>query len=141
VSGTTTRTPPDAAVARFILPASHPANAVDGAWPGSAVVDGVVVHDAHGGAVWSRLTFVLYLNDCFTGGATTFFTSAPDADGVLEARGVRPVAGNALVFPHGDTAGCLVHEGSAVLTGVKYIVRTDVLYRTVLASSRRTGPS
>lgn len=34
--------------------------------------------------------------------------------GVLDARGVVPVAGNVLVFPHGGTRGSLVHEGSAV---------------------------
>ena len=47
---------------------------------------------------------------------------------VLEARGVSPCCGNVLVFPHGDTAGSLVHEGSAVTKGVKYVIRTDVLY-------------
>ncbi len=47
---------------------------------------------------------------------------------VLEARGVSPRAGNVLVFPHGGTMGSLVHEGSAVTKGVKYVVRTDVLY-------------
>jgi hypothetical protein len=88
-----------------------------------------VKHDAHDGQQWSRYTLVLYLNDDFTGGATTFFGAAPDAEGVLEARGVRPVRGAALVFPHGE-AGCLVHEGSAVTRGVKYIVRTEVLYET-----------
>ena len=33
-----------------------------------------------------------------------------------------------MVFPHGDSAGSLVHEGSAVTQGVKYVIRTDVLY-------------
>jgi hypothetical protein len=35
--------------------------------------------------------------------------------GVLDARGVVPVQGNVLVFPHGGTKGSLVHEGSAVI--------------------------
>jgi hypothetical protein len=34
---------------------------------------------------------------------------------VLDARGVVPVQGNVMVFPHGGTKGSLVHEGSAVL--------------------------
>lgn len=34
--------------------------------------------------------------------------------GVLDARGVVPVRGNVMVFPHGGTKGSLVHEGSAV---------------------------
>jgi hypothetical protein len=42
---------------------------------------------------------------------------------------VAPVAGNCLVFPHGDSAASLVHEGAAVTRGVKYIIRTDVLYK------------
>ena len=33
-----------------------------------------------------------------------------------------------LVFPHGESAGSLVHEGAAVTKGCKYIIRTDVLY-------------
>jgi predicted 2-oxoglutarate/Fe(II)-dependent dioxygenase YbiX len=109
---------------------------VDGAWPESAVRGGAVVHDAHGGARWSRLTLVLYLNDDFVGGATTFFAAAPDAAGVLEARGVRPARGCALLFPHGDAAGSLVHEGSAVARGAKYIVRTDVVYERAAAPAR-----
>jgi len=32
------------------------------------------------------------------------------------------------MFPHGDAAGALLHEGSAVTAGAKYVVRTDVLY-------------
>jgi hypothetical protein len=37
-------------------------------------------------------------------------------------------AGTALLFPHGDTQGVLLHEGSGVTEGAKYVVRTDVLY-------------
>jgi hypothetical protein len=40
---------------------------------------------------------------------------------------VRPAAGNELVFVN-ETAGALVHEGSAVMHGAKYVVRTEVLY-------------
>ncbi|GAX78214.1 hypothetical protein CEUSTIGMA_g5656.t1 [Chlamydomonas eustigma] len=99
---------------------------VDGAWPGSGLRDGKVVFDAFGDR-WSRLTFLIYLNDGFDGGATTFYTPG-QTEGVLEARGVSPSTGNVLVFPHGESAGSLVHEGSAVTQGVKYVIRTDVLY-------------
>jgi hypothetical protein len=64
----------------------------------------------------------------FQGGATTFFAPALDGSARLHARGVKPRRGNVLVFPHGDTAGALVHEGSAVTKGAKYVVRTEVLY-------------
>lgn len=77
----------------------------------------------------SRLTFILYLNEDFEGGATTFFS--PSAEfGNLDTIGVRPRMGSVLCFPHGDTAGSLVHEGSATTSGTKYIIRTDVLYMT-----------
>jgi hypothetical protein len=102
---------------------------VDGAWPSSGIVDGRYEYDAHGDR-WSQLTFLLYLNDDFEGGCTTFYTPGPA--GVLEARGVRPQVGSVLVFPHGEQlgAGCgyLVHEGSIVTKGAKYVMRTDVLY-------------
>jgi len=105
---------------------------IDGAWPGAgADGGGALVDDAHGGRVVSRLTFLLYLNGGLgDGGATTFFTpSLERGPGHVDARGVAPSAGAALVFPHGDGRESLVHEGSAVAPGgVKYVVRTDVLY-------------
>jgi hypothetical protein len=76
----------------------------------------------------SRLTFLIYLNDDFNGGCTTFFTPSRVEHGVLDARGVRPRQCAALVFPHGDTIGALLHEGSPVEQGAKYVVRTDILY-------------
>lgn len=100
---------------------------VDGAWPGSGLVDGKLEYDAYGDR-WSRLTFLVYLNDDFEGGWTTYFTAGP-VEGTLNARGVTPRTGTIVCFPHGDTAGSLVHEGSAVTSGTKYIIRSDVLYQ------------
>ncbi len=101
---------------------------IDGCWPGSGVSpEGEWVEDVHGGAAVSRLTFLVYLNDGFAGGGTTFFTPGA-AEGDVEARGVCPRAGAVLVFPHGDE-GALVHEGSAVEGGGrKYVIRSDVLF-------------
>jgi hypothetical protein len=42
----------------------------------------------------------------------------------LEKR-IEPHAGMALLFQHR-----LLHEGSEVTSGVKYVVRSDVMYRT-----------
>lgn len=99
---------------------------VDGAWPGSGLVDGQYAFDAFGDR-WSRLTCLIYLNEGFEGGSTTFF--GPSAiDGVVDGRGVLPRKGSVLFFPHGDTGGALVHEGSEVTKGAKYVIRTDVLY-------------
>jgi len=90
---------------------------VDGAWPGSGVVDGKYQYDMHGDR-WSKLTFIIYFNEDFEGGATTFFTPSKQF-GSLDTIGVRPRMGSVLCFPHGDTAGSLVHEGSAVTSGMK----------------------
>jgi prolyl 4-hydroxylase len=63
----------------------------------------------------SLLTLIVYLNDDFEGGRTAFH----DFD--LEAI---PKAGTALVFQH-----LLLHEGCKVHSGVKYAMRSDVMYR------------
>jgi predicted 2-oxoglutarate/Fe(II)-dependent dioxygenase YbiX len=64
----------------------------------------------------SYFTFMVYLNDNFQGGDTTF-------------RGlrIRPRQGMALIFLHS-----LYHEGSEVTQGVKYVLRSDVMYRTAI---------
>jgi hypothetical protein len=60
----------------------------------------------------SRLTLMIYLNDDFEGGETRF-----------ERTTIRPDKGMALFFVHR-----LLHEGSAVSRGRKYVMRTDVMY-------------
>lgn len=67
----------------------------------------------------SFLTFMLYLNDDFEGGSTDFGWES-----------VRPVQGMALGFPHR-----LRHQGAMVRSGIKYVLRTDVLYQQTPASS------
>jgi hypothetical protein len=62
---------------------------VDGAWPSSGVDgDGKYVYDAFDDGRASRLTFLIYLNDDFQGGCTTFFTPSALEPGVLDARGL-----------------------------------------------------
>ena len=36
--------------------------------------------------------------------------------------------GAVAVFPHGESRGALLHEGTGVRSGAKYVIRTDVLY-------------
>jgi len=82
---------------------------------------------------WSKLTFLIRLNDAFLGGATTYFTPSSQ-DGFLDATEVYPSIGDVLVFPHGYAQGSLLHEGSPVLDSngqfkdCKYVIRTEVLY-------------
>ncbi len=60
----------------------------------------------------SQWTLLVYLNQDFEGGATVFKTF-----------NVTPQTGAALCFRH-DTW----HEGAAVVSGIKYVLRSDVLY-------------
>ena len=99
---------------------------LDGSWPHS------YLHPETGeyccpkqSAVKSYLTCLIYLNDDFEGGETRFYLP----QGV--ARGIVPRTGSIAVFPQGNTAS-LIHEGSQVTKGTKYVVRTDVLYRPIL---------
>lgn len=63
----------------------------------------------------SRLTFMVYLNDNFQGGSTQFHE--------IE---VVPKTGMALVFPHR-----LMHQSTTLEAGIKYVLRTDVMYRLI----------
>jgi len=68
------------------------------------------------------LTIQLYLNEGFKGGSTTFLKRAEKSDkGDVE---VVPKTGSILIFQHD-----LYHEGSLLKEGVKYTVRTDILFR------------
>ncbi|MGG7439800.1 2OG-Fe(II) oxygenase [Chryseobacterium arthrosphaerae] len=62
----------------------------------------------------SFYTFMIYLNDDFEGGETEF-------ENLLT---VTPEKGMALIFYHP-----LRHEGKALVSGLKYVLRTDVMYR------------
>ncbi|KAF7324607.1 hypothetical protein MKEN_00502000 [Mycena kentingensis (nom. inval.)] len=109
---------------------------IDGAWPASAVSTSSLptyIYDSDP-ALYSRLTFLIYLNDNFSDGCTTFFLPSAEA-GVMDARPVRPRTGTVCVFPHGAARGSLLHEGSGVTEGAKYVIRTEVLYE-VDASER-----
>ncbi|KAG0346163.1 hypothetical protein BG004_002285 [Podila humilis] len=79
----------------------------------------------------TKLTIQLYLNEACTGGATSFLDEkafyspkGADLDGAAKLA-VHPKVGQLLVFQHD-----LLHEGSPVLGGVKYVIRSDILYGT-----------
>lgn len=63
----------------------------------------------------SAYSFLVYLNEEFVGGETRFFEPEPLT--------VQPRAGQALVFYHQQ-----LHEGVVLVEGVKYVLRTDVMY-------------
>jgi len=60
----------------------------------------------------SRLTFMVYLNDDYSGGDTLF-------NHVF----IRPEQGMALLFIHEQK-----HESTPITAGTKYVLRSDVLY-------------
>jgi len=71
------------------------------------------------GSQKSYITIQLYLNEGFSGGNTTFLSLKKDEENV----GVIPRTGSILVFQHD-----IVHEGSLLEDGIKYTIRTDVMY-------------
>jgi predicted 2-oxoglutarate/Fe(II)-dependent dioxygenase YbiX len=64
----------------------------------------------------SFYTFLLYLNDDFEGGETEF----------QDICTVSPKQGSLLIFHHP-----LKHEGKILISGNKYALRSDVMYRSV----------
>ncbi len=65
----------------------------------------------------SWYTFMIYLNEQFEGGETAFFVE-PEVV-------IKPTTGTALFFQHP-----IIHEGCEVKSGTKYVVRTDLVYKT-----------
>jgi len=64
----------------------------------------------------SHITVQLYLNDKFKGGTTRFISGKRHYD-------VKPRMGSILIFDHD-----LLHEGSKVTGGMKYSVRSDIMF-------------
>ncbi len=61
----------------------------------------------------SYYTLMIYLNHGFEGGETTF-----------EEHTIVPKKGQALVFEHS-----LRHAGEPIISGLKYVLRTDIMYK------------
>jgi predicted 2-oxoglutarate/Fe(II)-dependent dioxygenase YbiX len=72
----------------------------------------------------SFFTFMVYLNDDFDGGATSFSDDGFGFPGGMLR--ITPAKGMGLLFHHP-----ILHRGDPVTTGRKYVLRTDVMYRRV----------
>jgi hypothetical protein len=91
----------------------------------SAHCDGT--YETPDGAERSYFTLHLYLNDAvlksgekqLEGGATTFFNGS-----MTRRIDVVPKAGRVLLFQH----RFLIHSGDDVVKGIKYTLRTDIMY-------------
>ena len=66
----------------------------------------------------SFYTYLVYLNGDFEGGETILAT-VPELS-------IRPRTGLGLVFQHP-----IIHEGAEVVSGVKYVARTDLMYQMI----------
>lgn len=81
------------------------------------------VHHAADGAQ-SLLTFMVYLDgpESFQGGQTRFFSGPSDEGEPLAV--VHPRTGDAIIFDHR-----LWHDGAVVTSGVKHVLRSDLMYQ------------
>ncbi|MEG2921728.1 MAG: 2OG-Fe(II) oxygenase [Acinetobacter sp.] len=85
--------------------------------------DGIYeVNDWHS----SQLTLLIYLSEDFTGGETIFYRDSGMLKPCKETQiaNIKPKLGQILVFEHQQ-----LHEGAPVLSGQKYVLRTDVMYK------------
>ena len=67
---------------------------------------------------------MIYLNHDMTGGETRFFADSEQAVLGHPYLFVQPTTGTALVFMHS-----IWHEGAVVRSVMKYVLRTDVMYK------------
>jgi hypothetical protein len=105
----------------------------DGAWPGSRVVGKKLVANAYPDR-FSQMSVLLFLSEDYEGGATQFWVDKRDASrpasnrDEVELVDVRTPEGGALCFPHGPHPLHCLHSSEKVDAGVKYIIRTDMLF-------------
>ena len=73
-------------------------------------------------------TCMLYLNGEFEGGHTRFYEEkrGGKGDDVLKFS-LKPVAGMCLIFNQN-----ILHDGEEVISGLKYMMRTDIFYKAFL---------
>jgi len=84
------------------------------------------VRDAKTGAVseWTLLVYLTGVEDGVQGGETVFY---PNSKAKASESMVAPlIRGTALLHRHGNE--CLLHEGSQVLNGTKYVLRSDIMF-------------
>lgn len=71
----------------------------------------------------SHFTVNIYLNNIFKGGCTRFFPR-----NLADSVDVKPEPGMALIFRQPPDKG-LTHDGERVEEGLKYLLRTDIMYQ------------
>lgn len=69
-------------------------------------------------------TLLIYLSTC-TGGETVFYPEPTRSNRSPEPVSATPELGMALLHRHGES--CLLHEGREVLSGEKWVLRSDLV--------------
>jgi len=114
-------------------PGDYFAPHTDGSWPGSRVIDGELIDNAYSDR-WSQFSFLLFLSENYAGGATRFYLSRDNPARPASNPGdaividVRTPIGGALCFPHGVHPLHCMHASQEITAGVKYIIRSDILF-------------
>jgi hypothetical protein len=81
----------------------------------------------------------IYMNSGFEGGRTRFFDKLRNG---TEVAAIKGSAGACLIFMQPSGGAELAHDGEEVSGGLKYLFRSDVMYRRVGAKSRvQSAPS
>lgn len=96
----------------------------DGSWPGSRVVNKELISDFYKDR-YSQMTFLILLSEDFQGGETQFIVNK---NGEKELVNIRTPKGGVLCFPHGLHPLHCLHSSNTISSGIKYIIRTDVLF-------------
>lgn len=105
----------------------------DGSWSGSRVINRQLIGNAYPDR-WSQMTMLIFLSDTYEGGSTQFLVNKDNPSLPLRHHNqaklvnVRTAAGSVLFFPHGNHPLHCLHSSEVITSGVKYIIRTDVLF-------------
>lgn len=97
----------------------------DGSWPGSRVVNKELITNFYNDR-YSQMTFLILLTEDFEGGETQFIVNN---HGTKELVNIRTPKGGVLCFPHGLHPLHCLHSSNTLTSGIKYIIRTDVLFK------------
>jgi hypothetical protein len=105
----------------------------DGSWPGSRVINDDLIANAYPDR-YSQMTLLIFLTEDFHGGETRFLVNADDStqpatrNDKVKNVDIRTPAGGILCFPHGMHPLHCIHSSVPITDGVKYIIRSDVLF-------------
>lgn len=105
----------------------------DGSWPGSSVENKRLITDFYKDR-YSQMTFLIFLSEDFEGGATQFLVDKNDPQKPSRDTenanlvSIKTPIGGVLCFPHGFHPMHCLHKSQEIVSWIKYIIRSDVLF-------------